>query len=189
MEKRKSHPNIWKARLKEKCSLDHGAYRSQPTIFELKTNNIALHSAQYWQPDNTSITFPSTGNGDSPYTLTISHRGRSVPEDQIFVGLIASLNLFYKKQLDPQQPMPATGVKITFVAGLKHSIVLDPQGGMAVPWGRVDDVVKQMGLLTFNQKLNTEVIVYASANGRRFLEIIISNGDSTSTSVADLVSS
>ncbi|KAL9127051.1 MAG: hypothetical protein Q9217_003995 [Psora testacea] len=120
-----------------------------------------------WDSTNQTYTsLPPNGNGP-PVTITIVATARPIPEDQIFVGLIASLALIYDKYLPPAGPIPATGFQITFTAGLRHAIFLEPLSGQSVNWAQADSVLKALGLTVFNKRTATEILFDVAVNGRR----------------------
>ncbi|KAL9102262.1 MAG: hypothetical protein Q9163_002572 [Psora crenata] len=120
-----------------------------------------------WNPANQSFTFQSPEGNGPPVTIRITATARPIPEDQIFVGLIASLALIYDKNLPPAGNIPDGGFEITFLAGLRHAIFLEPLSGQRINWAATDATMKALGLTVYNKGTDTEILFEVEVNSRR----------------------
>lgn len=74
--------------------------------------------------------------------------------------------------------MPAGGVRITFNAGLRHTISLEPLRGQRVTWGALADAIKQTGNVVRVKNVRTEFIFtasYAGSGSAPWLRGIVAN--------------
>ena len=130
-------------------------------------SNPYFGSKALFEPANeTYVSEAPEGNGPK-IGITITGTARPIPEDQIFVGLIASLALIYDKDFPPAAWVPAGGFRITFVAGLQHAIHLEPLSGQRINWAAADSVFKALGITVFNKRTATEILFDVAVDGRR----------------------
>ncbi|KAL9633478.1 MAG: hypothetical protein Q9164_004677 [Protoblastenia rupestris] len=139
----------------------------QDASLSLTPSNKPDETDPSWVSANETFVSPDQSGNGVPVTITITRTARPIPEDQIFVGLIASLALIYDKNLPPAGFVPVGGFEITFVAGLRHAIFLEPLSGQRVNWATADSILKALGLTVFNKRTNTEILFDVTVNGRR----------------------
>lgn len=141
--------------------------RTIDPLTERSTNQTYSHTLD--PPDDPSIDSsyePSTTDTDSEaVTIQITSQARPIGEAEIFVGIVAAEALLYRNEYPQQASMPLGGIRITFTAGLRHAIDLDPLTGKKVTWGTLGNVLRQLSYVVYRMRISKEFVFVAKVGG------------------------
>lgn len=146
---------------------------TQSHAIAFRSNDTSLLSTS----DDTNTTIipggSSSGSNGDIVTISVTNQGRQIGEAEIFVGIVAAEALLFSGQYEPKALMPPDGIRITFTAGLRHAIDLDPLAGKRPTWGNVGAILKQLSYYVYKTQLSREFVFVARVNSVPFLRGVV----------------